>query len=131
MIQNSLPRIGKFLFNPIAQTLSVDGNIVANLTKKESKLLEALCENINEVVERKILLLKAWGYATYYVGRSMDVYIVKLKKLLATDATIKITNKHGVGFMLSVNGEALNKDLIDRRAKTMEEINELNALINP
>lgn len=109
MIQNSLPRIGKFLFNPIARTLSVEGNIVANLTGKETALLGALAENINEVVERKKLLSAGWktegAHSIYFASRSMDVYIVKLKKLLATDATIKITNKHGVGFMLSCNNQ--------------------------
>ena len=73
------------------------------LTKKESELLKLLCVNRNGVLERETALKLVWGEDDYFLGRSMDVFISKLRKYLKADPTIKIINIHGVGFKLEVN----------------------------
>ena len=70
------------------------------LTKKEAEILKLLCENKNQVMERDLLLNMVWGDDSYYVGRSLDVFITKLRKYLKADPTIQITNVHGIGFKL-------------------------------
>lgn len=73
------------------------------LTKKEAELLKLLSERSGQVIEREILANMIWGDDSYFVGRSMDVFITKLRKYLAADTRIAITNVHGVGFRLEVN----------------------------
>lgn len=73
------------------------------MTKRESDVLQMLCENMNEIVKREEMLTKIWGENDYFNGRSLDVFITKLRKYLKADEKIKIENIHGVGFVLSVN----------------------------
>jgi DNA-binding response OmpR family regulator len=73
------------------------------LTKKESNILKLLCEHKGQVLERDLIANMVWGDDSYFVGRSMDVFITKLRKYLADDDRIAITNIHGVGFKLEVN----------------------------
>jgi len=70
------------------------------LTRKESALLRLLAENKNQLVERDFALEKIWGSSDYFIGRSMDVFIAKLRKMLKMDPTVSITNVHGTGFKL-------------------------------
>jgi len=74
-----------------------------SLTRKESALLKLLAENKNQLVEREYALEKIWGSSDYFIGRSMDVFIAKLRKMLKIDPSIAITNVHGTGFKLEVN----------------------------
>ena len=74
-----------------------------SLTRKEAALLKLLAENKNQLVEREYALEKIWGSSDYFIGRSMDVFIAKLRKMLKIDPTIAITNVHGTGFKLEVN----------------------------
>src|SRR6056297_17609 len=73
------------------------------MKKREADVLQMLCENMNEIVKREEMLTKIWGENDYFNGRSLDVFITKLRKYLKTDEKIKIENIHGVGFVLSVN----------------------------
>jgi len=73
-----------------------------SLTRKESALLRLLAENKNQLVERDYALEKIWGSSDYFIGRSMDVFIAKLRKMLKIDPSIVITNVHGTGFKLEV-----------------------------
>lgn len=73
-----------------------------SLTKKEAALLRLLAENKNELVERDYALEKIWGTSDYFIGRSMDVFIAKLRKILKLDPHIAIINVHGTGFKLEV-----------------------------
>jgi DNA-binding response OmpR family regulator len=75
------------------------------MTKRESDVLQMLCENVNEIVKREDLLTKIWGENDYFNGRSLDVFITKLRKYLKEDDRIKIENIHGVGFLLNINME--------------------------
>lgn len=91
--------MGKYHFNPRLRELSVNGN-VQTLSPKENELLKLLCEYRNDLLPRETALKKIWGSDTYFNGRSMDVYIAKLRKYLKEDNTIEIVNIHGNGFRL-------------------------------
>ncbi|MDQ3191961.1 MAG: response regulator transcription factor [Bacteroidota bacterium] len=93
-------QIGKFIFNHDNLTLKSD-TLTQSLTTKEAGILRLLCQHKNEVVKREIALKVIWGTDDYFLGRSMDVFITKLRKYLKEDSSIKITNVHGVGFILN------------------------------
>jgi DNA-binding response OmpR family regulator len=73
------------------------------LTKKEAMVLKLLCQFKNQVLPRETILTAVWGQDDYFAGRSMDVFITKLRKYLSHDDTISIANIHGIGFKLEVN----------------------------
>lgn len=93
--------LGKFTFDFDRQTLK-SGDNVTKLTTKENELLHLLCLNMNGVLQRNYALNAIWGDDNYFNGRSMDVYIAKLRKLLKPDPEIEIINVHGKGFKLMV-----------------------------
>lgn len=93
--------IGKYLFKPSDLCLELNGE-VNKLTAKESQLLEMLCSSRDTVLKREEILRAVWGSDDYFLGRSMDVFISKLRKYLKDDPTITISNYHGVGFKLEV-----------------------------
>ena len=70
------------------------------LTKKEAQILKILHKFKNQVVERDFVLNAVWGQDDYFVGRSLDVFITKLRKYFTEDETIHIVNVHGIGFKL-------------------------------
>ncbi len=70
------------------------------LTQKEADLLKFLAEHRNEIIKRSIILEKLWGQDDYFLGRSLDVFISRLRKYLRRDEKLKIENIHGVGFRL-------------------------------
>jgi len=94
--------IGRFAFDYDRQLLKANGD-ETKLTTKENELLYLLCLNKNGVLERNYALNAIWGDDNYFNGRSMDVYIAKLRKHLKPDPEIEIINIHGKGFKLLVN----------------------------
>lgn len=94
-------KIGEFTFNVKNQLLSHPKE-EKKLTKKETRILSFLCEHINDIAPRELILKNIWGTDDYFSGRSMDVFISKLRKYLAADDNIQINNIHGVGFKLEV-----------------------------
>ena len=74
--------------------------LVKNLTQKECDLLKLLIENKDRTLKREVILEKLWGENDYFLGRSMDVFISRLRKYLKQDPNIRIENVHGVGFRL-------------------------------
>lgn len=92
-------KIGIFDFDYNQQILSYNGE-TNKLTTKENELLKLLCKNKNGVLERNDALKAVWGDDNYFNGRSMDVYIAKLRKHLKSDSNIEIINIHGKGFKL-------------------------------
>ncbi len=76
------------------------------LTRKEADLLKLLCVNKNRLVHREIALKSIWGDSDYFSGRSMDVFITRLRKYLKDDEKICIANVHGTGFKLEVEEES-------------------------
>ena len=97
--EEQLYDVGLFSYDYNRQTLSLNGE-ESKLTTKENELLYLLCKNRNGVLERKFALKAIWGDDNYFNGRSMDVYIAKLRKHLKDDPAIEIMNVHGRGFKL-------------------------------
>lgn len=93
--------IGKIKYEPELRLLHTSGE-VKKLTTKENQLLQLLSKNMNEILDRQATLRAVWGDDNYFNGRSMDVYIAKLRKLLKEDENIEIMNVHGKGFKLIV-----------------------------
>lgn len=91
--------IGAYTFDVHHQTLSI-GNIEQKLTSKETGLLKLLCLHKNDVLTRSEALTQIWSSDSYFNARSMDVYIVKLRKYLKQDPSVGLINVHGVGFKL-------------------------------
>jgi DNA-binding response OmpR family regulator len=100
-IENTEYDLGNYHFNPKLRELSVNGKM-NTLSPKENELLKMLSEYKNDLLPREIALKKIWGSDTYFNGRSMDVYIAKLRKYLKEDEQIEIVNIHGNGFRLVV-----------------------------
>ena len=93
--------IGLYLFDTSEFCLILDDKI-KKLTKKEAQILRILCKYINEVTPREIILNSVWGQDDYFTGRSMDVFITKLRKYLKEDPDVQIENVHGIGLKLSI-----------------------------
>lgn len=93
--------LGKFHFNPKLRELTLDDK-KQTLSPKENELLRMLAEYKNDLLPREKALKKIWGSDTYFNGRSMDVYIAKLRKYLKDDENLEISNIHGNGFRLVV-----------------------------
>ncbi|MGX7667494.1 response regulator transcription factor [Flavobacterium pedocola] len=92
--------IGVYTFNYTKQILQcADG--VFNLTHREAAVLKLLLEHKNEIVDKSDALLQIWGNDDFFNGRSMDVFISKLRKKLAFDPSIQIINVRGRGYRLT------------------------------
>jgi DNA-binding response OmpR family regulator len=94
--------VGAYQFNSEKQLLQHNG-VEQKLTTKESQLLRLLCVHKNDVLDRNFALKSIWHDDNYFNGRSMDVYIAKLRKYLKDDPKIEIINIHGKGFKLLIN----------------------------
>jgi DNA-binding response OmpR family regulator len=93
--------IGKYLFYP-EQLLLIFNNEKIVLTNKESKLLSIFAEHPNQIVDRTKLQKEVWEDEGVIVGRSLDVFISRLRKKLEKDATIQLVTVHGKGYKLEV-----------------------------
>ncbi|MBN2416191.1 response regulator transcription factor [bacterium] len=91
--------LGEYRFDPRHRELST-GDGVRKLTGKESELLRLLCEYRNRLLPRATALKQVWGEDTFFTGRSMDVYITKLRKHLGGAKNVEIINVHGKGFKM-------------------------------
>lgn len=94
--------IGKYVFDYRNLELASPAAKIT-LTQKEAALLKVLCRNMNQLVTRETALTEVWGGDDYFSGRSMDVFITKLRKYLKDDPGVAIVNVHGSGFRLEVN----------------------------
>jgi DNA-binding response OmpR family regulator len=100
--ESEMQQIGTIRYEPVSRILHLKDED-KKLTTKEGQLLHLLCKNRNEVLDRQAALRAIWGDDNYFNGRSMDVYIAKLRKLLKEDERIEILNIHGKGFKLIVH----------------------------
>lgn len=91
--------IGKYNFFYPTGILSQSG-ISRTLTSREAEILQILVLNKNQMLERKTLLMKLWGNDDYFSGRSLDVFISKLRKYLSADASVMLINIRGKGYKL-------------------------------
>lgn len=94
-------KIGLYSYDKENQILSISGK-EKTLTKKEAQILRFLYKYKNQVISREIILKGVWGQDDYFVGRSLDVFITKLRKYFAEDPRIVISNLHGVGFKFEI-----------------------------
>jgi DNA-binding response OmpR family regulator len=94
--------LGIFIFDTENQTL-VSKDEVKSLTKKEVQILKILYKYKNQVISREVILNAVWGQNDYFVGRSLDVFITKLRKYLREEPKILICNIHGVGFKFELS----------------------------
>lgn len=99
--ESQIIQLGEYEFDTVNFTLKHD-RFEKTLTKKEAMILKMLCKFINQVVAREIILNAVWGQDDYFVGRSLDVFITKLRKYLKEDSRIQISNVHGIGFKLEL-----------------------------
>jgi DNA-binding response OmpR family regulator len=94
--------IGNYSFDNINNYLIWPSGMRQHLTNKEASLLKAFCEGNGKVMTRENLANLVWGEESYFVSRTMDVYIAKLRKFFSEDSRIQIINLHGVGFQFVV-----------------------------
>jgi DNA-binding response OmpR family regulator len=99
-------RFGQSCLHVASQTLTA-GAEQHNLTYREAKLLRLLVNHPNQVLERDQLLKLVWEDEGVTVGRSLDVFISRLRKLLSSDPTIRIVAVHGVGYRMDVQELAI------------------------
>lgn len=92
--------IGDYRFDSARQELSL-GNLVHRLTEKENEVLIQLCEHRNRILRREEAVARIYGKYDYFLGRSFDVFISKLRKLLKDDPKVSIENVFKVGFILN------------------------------
>ena len=95
-------QIGKYAFDYQNLTLSLNGKDIRRLTQKEADLLRFLATHKNQVIKRAAILETLWGEDDYFLGRSLDVFISRLRKYLNQDKQLRIENIHGVGFQFHV-----------------------------
>ncbi len=105
--------IGAYTFDHRELTLALDVKKLATppgeaeatrkLTRKESDVLRLLCMHRDQVLPRELVLNMVWGDDTYFLGRSLDVFISRLRKYLRADPRVQIMNVHGVGFKFQVD----------------------------
>ena len=97
--KNNVCTIGSFTFDPINYTVSKEGE-TTQLTERESALLKLFVDNKNTILKREKILTELWGTDDYFLGRSMDVFISRLRKIFKDDDSIRIDNIPRVGFKL-------------------------------
>jgi DNA-binding response OmpR family regulator len=99
--EQKIVQIGSYTFDTENFTLK-HPEFEKTLTKKEAMVLKILCKFKNAVVPRENILTAVWGQDDYFAGRSMDVFITKLRKYFSMDEKIAISNIHGIGFKLEI-----------------------------
>ncbi len=99
--EHSVKRIGKFIFDP-QNLLLTTGSDSQRITIKESRILDKLASSVNKVVTREEIMIEVWGETDYYTGRSLDVFISKLRSYLRTDTSIQIITIPTLGYRLEV-----------------------------
>ena len=101
-VQQSSFQIGDFVFDVASQQITYKEN-TQRLSTKEAELLKLLCQKQNQVLTREEALLAIWHDDNYFNGRSMDVFLSKLRKYLKADPKVEIMNVHGRGYKLFIH----------------------------
>jgi len=90
-------KLGDYDFNYHQLSLKSDKK-TEQMTHREAEVLKYLCERKNQVIKRDEILTAIWGRDDYFLGRSLDVFITRLRKMLSDEPKVKIENVHGIGF---------------------------------
>ncbi len=93
-------KIGIFEFDSKYRILKMENSPDKKLTPKEAELLKLFCEKKNELVTRSFILNHIWGDDDYFIARSMDVYLTRIRNLLKPDPFLEIVNVYGTGYQL-------------------------------
>jgi DNA-binding winged helix-turn-helix (wHTH) protein len=101
---HELPRLGKFYFDIKVQRLLFNNEIIS-LTEKECRILELLYESFGQLMSREILMQEVWINEGVITGRSLDMFVSKLRKKLSRDPGLRIMNVHGKGYKLEIVGD--------------------------
>lgn len=99
-------KVGKYLFDSTNYEVSL-GEEKTTLTLRESELLKLFIQNPHKVLKREEILKALWGTDDYFMGRSLDVFISRLRKILSKDSSILIENLHGIGFKFDIRKNKL------------------------
>jgi DNA-binding response OmpR family regulator len=99
--------LGSYRFDVMNQSLSISGK-TKRITEKESEILYYLCLHRNHIVKREDLLKDLWGDNDYFFGRSLDVFITKIRKYLKEDPELTIENVYRVGFIFNIPEKEIN-----------------------
>jgi two-component system, OmpR family, response regulator VicR len=99
-VQEAIFSIGQYRFDAVRQLLTRPNGTAQQLSHRESELLKHLCLSQNRVLHRREVLLELWGDDSIFNGRSMDVFITKIRRYLADDSAIQIVNVRGVGYKM-------------------------------
>jgi DNA-binding response OmpR family regulator len=97
--ENHIYTLGSLIFDA-KNYIVTDQNTKTVLTQREAELLQLFLDNKDEVLKRELILTKLWGSDDYFLGRSLDVFISRLRKILSTQENVTIENLHGIGFKL-------------------------------
>tara|TARA_X000000950_G_C13748562_1_gene591654 strand:+ start:32 stop:712 length:681 start_codon:yes stop_codon:yes gene_type:complete len=100
-LHNDSYKIGKYVLSILEQKITLKDS-EQKLTLKETKLLSLFAEKENTIIKREDILMNLWGKNDYFLGRSLDVFISRLRKYLKADDNISIENIRGVGFKMNV-----------------------------
>jgi DNA-binding response OmpR family regulator len=93
--------VGRYTFDP-TNYLLIHNQEKISLTQRESELLKFFIDNQNQVLKREVILKSLWGDDDYFMGRSLDVFISRLRKILSSEEGIAIENLHGIGFKFAI-----------------------------
>lgn len=100
-VENVIYTVGKYQFDHKNYLVFTDSEKIS-LTQREAELLKLFLDNKNVVMKREEILKSLWGNDDYFMGRSLDVFISRLRKILANEKGIAIENLHGIGFKFNV-----------------------------
>jgi DNA-binding response OmpR family regulator len=100
-IEKSIYEIGKYQFDT-NNFILFNENEKISLTQREAELLKLFLDNKNSVLKREQILTSLWGDDDYFMGRSLDVFISRLRKILINEEGISIENLHGIGFRFTM-----------------------------
>lgn len=100
-IDKSIYQVGDYAFDS-KNYFVYNNSEKINLTQREAELLKLFLDNKNEVLKREQILTSLWGEDDYFMGRSLDVFISRLRKIFASEKGIAIENLHGIGFRFRV-----------------------------
>jgi DNA-binding response OmpR family regulator len=93
-------QIGKLKFTYTEMKIYVNNEVIS-LTQREADLLRFFAQHVNKILKREEVLLNVWGKDDYFLGRSMDVFITKLRKHFKADPDVVLETIHGIGFRLN------------------------------
>jgi DNA-binding response OmpR family regulator len=96
-------KLGSILFMPAELKIQTPTDSF-KITQKEADLLKFLCVHRNKVVKRDEVLINVWGKDDFFLGRSMDVFMTKIRKYLSADSSVVLETIHGIGFRFTVPG---------------------------